>query len=270
MRGLLFLGLLLTASTVAVAAERVVALSPHLAELTCAAGGCEKLVGKVAYSDYPAELAQLPSVGDAFNLNLERLLSLRPDLIITWDGGGAQQSAVRLRQLGLRVEPVGVSRLEDIAGALRRIGGWLGTAEAADDAARQFLARLQNLRARHAGARRLRVFYQAQAEPLFTVSGDSPISEAIALCGGDNVFSELGSLAAPVSLEAVLAGQVDVVIYAKQDAAATLAFWVRHPQLPAVQAKKLYAVNADLLERATPRMIEGIAELCEVLEQARR
>lgn len=265
----LFALALLLAGGAAAAAERVVALSPHLAEIACAAGACDKLVGKVAFSDYPAQVAALPSVGDAFNLNLERLLSLRPTLILTWEGGGAQQSASRLRQLGLRVEPVSVRRLDEIALAMRKIGGWLGTQKTANAAAEALLQGLQQLRVRYANVRRLRVFYQVQIEPLFTISGASPISEALAVCGGDNVFSSLGPLAAPVSLEALFAADPDVVIYAEQDLNAAQDYWRKHSQLSAVKAGRWYAVNADRLARSTPRMLEGIRQLCGALDRAR-
>jgi len=160
-------------------------------------------------------------------------------------------------------------QVDDIATAIKTLGDWLGTADAAKPAARQVRDRLRDLRARYANASVLRVFYEIQVRPLYTINADSPISEAIALCGGVNLFADLGALATTVSLEAVFAANPDVVIYARQDEASTREFWREHRQLPAVAAGRLYPVNADLLARATPRMLDGIEELCGALQRAR-
>jgi iron complex transport system substrate-binding protein len=251
------------------AADRVVTLSPHLAELVCAAGACDKLAGVVAYSDYPPQVQALPQVGDAFNLNLERLTALKPDLVLAWEGGSSEQTVGRIRRLGLRVENLKVQELGDIADAIEHLGDLLDRRDAAKKSADAVRARLQDLQARHRHARKLKVFYEIQVEPLYTVNATSPISEAIALCGGTNVFSGIGMLAGTVSLEAVFAADPDVVVYARQDEKATREFWHAHPQLRAVAAGHLYGVDADLLARATPRMLDGIEQLCGALERAR-
>ena len=267
MRGVIFVALLAAAPSFA--AQRVVTLSPHLAELVCAAGGCDQLAGVVAYSDYPPQVMQLPQVGDAFNLNLERLLTLKPDLVLSWEGGGGMQDAARLRSLGLRVEKLRVSDLDDIANALRQIGRWLGTSAIADAQATEVQLRLQSLRSHYRDRAPVKVFYQVQTEPLYTVSAGSPISQAIKLCGGVNAFAGLRSLAAPVGLEAVLAARPDVVIYAEQDEPNGRLFWERHRELQAAAAGRVYAVDANRLARSTPRMLDGVEQLCEAMQRAR-
>ncbi|ROH86801.1 cobalamin-binding protein [Stagnimonas aquatica] len=252
------------------AGERVVALGPHLAELVCAAGGCEPLVGVIAYSDFPEAVRRLPVVGDASQVNLEVLLSLRPSLVLAWDGGTSPTTIARLRRLGLRVEPVRVESLEDVATALERIGAWTGHPQAASAAARDYRQRLQNLRQRYAAAAPLRVFYQIETAPAYTVNRASPISQAITLCGGLNLFAGLPTLAAPVSDEAVLAAQPEVVIHGERDGAEVRAYWARFPQAPVQVRQQIYAVNSDLLTRAGPRLIDGAEQLCAALDRARR
>jgi iron complex transport system substrate-binding protein len=252
------------------AAGRVVTLSPHLAELVCAAGACDRLVGVVAFSDYPPQVTTLPQVGDAFNVSLERVAALKPDVVLSWTGGSSEQTVARLRSLGLRVESLKVQRLDDIASAIERLGVLLGSAPASAATAREVRARLEGLRSRHRDTRPLKVFYEIQVQPLFTVNADSPISEAISLCGGTNVFASLGMLAGSVSVEAVFAANPDVVIYARHDEPATRAFWREHGQLRAVGSGNLYAIDADLLARATPRMLDGIEQLCAAMDRARK
>lgn len=250
--------------------QRVVTLSPHLAELVCAAGACDQLVGVVAYTNYPPQAARVAKVGDAFNVDLERVAALKPDLVLAWEGGGGSaQTLARLRELGFRVESLQVRKLDEIAQVLTQLGAMLGTPEIATAQAHAVQQRLAALRERYRGARSLKVFYEIQVQPLYTVNADSPITEAIQLCGGVNVFAGIGTLAGTVSVEALFAANPDVVVYAKQEEAATRSFWRSHRELPAVAGGRLYSVDADLLDRATPRMLDGIEQLCGVLERAR-
>jgi iron complex transport system substrate-binding protein len=260
----------LLAAAPAQAAERVIALSPHLAELACAAGGCERLVGVVAWSDYPERVKTLPQVGDAFAVNVEQVVSLRPDLVLAWDGGTPREVVERLRGLSLRVETLDIRRLDEVADGLRRVGAWLGTPGSAEMAAARYSAQLARLRARHRGLAPLRVFYQIEADPPYSVNRDSPISQAIELCGGHNVFADLPTLAAAVNREAVLARDPQVVIYTRQDdVAAIRAYWRRNPAVAATRVDALYAVDGNLLDRATPRLLAGVEQLCDALSDAR-
>jgi iron complex transport system substrate-binding protein len=269
---LVLAGLALAFAAFAAAAtpQRIITLSPHLAELVCAVGACDRLVGITAYTNYPPQVTRLPKIGDAFNVDLERVTVLKPDLVLAWEGGGGSaQTLARLRGLGFRVESLQVRKLDEIAGVLTRLGAMLGTSAQADAIAQATQRRLDALRERYRAARPLKVFYEIQVQPLFTVNADSPISEAIALCGGSNVFAGLPVIAGAVSVEALFAANPDVIVYARQEEATTRAFWRDHPELPAIARGRLYAVDADLLDRATPRMLDGIEELCAALDRAR-
>jgi iron complex transport system substrate-binding protein len=255
----------------AVAAPRVVTLAPHLAELVCAAGACEDLVGVSAWSDTPARVAGLPQIGDAQRVNLEAVLALKPDLVLAWDGGTPPETVARLRALGLRVESVRVRELDDVAAALEAIGAWLGTPARARAAAAAYRARLSGLRSRWAHAAPLRVVYQIETAPAYTVNRDSPISQAFAVCGGVNVFAGLPRLAAPVSAEAMLAAQPQAVFYgAQENAAAMREYWARLAATPAARAGNFFPVPADRLARATPRLLDAIEEVCADLDLARQ
>lgn len=215
-------------------------------------------------------MTKLPSIGDAFALNAEALLALKPDLVITWDGGTPAATLEQLQRLKLKTLSLRVNRLDDIEAALIMLGEQLGTREHARKAAADYHARIEALRSRYAHARRLRVFYQIEADPIFTINRDSPISQALALCGGDNVFADLPQLAGALGREAVLQRDPDVVIWGdKDDVAGIEGFWKRWPAAKATRAGNLYAVSSDKLARATPRMAEGAAELCALLDRAR-
>lgn len=257
--------------TPAVAADRVVTLSPHLAELACAAGGCKKLVGVVAWSDFPASVRKLPQVGDAWAVNAEQVIALRPDLVLAWDGGTPRATVDRLKGLGLRVEGVTVATLDEVAGALRRVGQLIGTARAGEIAAVAYEHRLDDLRAIHAGRPPIRVLYQIETQPIYSISRESPISQAIELCGGVNVFADLTSIAAPVNREAVIARDPQAVISTRQDDQAAIRdYWRKSPPVAASRTKSFYVLDGNLLDRATPRMLDGVQALCDSLDDARR
>lgn len=271
LRALAALGMTLGAAMTAAAAERVIALSPHLAELACAAGGCGKLVGAVAWSDFPESVKTLPQVGDAWAVNAEQVIALRPDLVLAWEGGTPRATLDRLAGLKLRVETVKVATLEEVGGALRRVGQLLGTARAGEIAAVAYERRLEDLRAIYAGRPPIRVLYQIETQPIYSVSRDSPISKAIELCGGVNVFADLTALAAPVNREAVVARDPQAVIYTKQDNVSAIRdYWRRSPPVAATRTKSLYALDGNLLDRATPRMLDGVQALCDSLDDARQ
>lgn len=269
LRALLCAGLLLLPGLVQ--AERVITLAPHLAELACAAGACGQIVGIGRHTDFPPELTDRPQVGDAFAVNLEQVLALKPDLLLAWDGGTPVTIIERLRRLGLRVETIRVQTLDDIGLALLRIGALLGTEDSACAAEAAFRARLDGLRTRYRDATPLRVLYQLQADPVFTVNAQSPISEAMALCGGVNIFADLPQLAGVVSREAVLQADPQVIFFGRQDdTAGILRGWKGFDGLSAVRSGNVLPVDSDLLSRATPRMLDGIEALCEALAAARQ
>lgn len=264
------LALLLSVSASVFAGERVVTLAPHLAELVCAAGGCDQLVGVVAYSDYPARVRELPRVGDAFAVNAEQLISLRPDRVLAWEGGTPREVSERLRALNLPVAEIEVRGLNDIADALRSLGGILGTQPFANRAAAEFERRLRALRKANAGARPLRVLYHIELEPMFSINRLSPIHEAIELCGGVNVFADVPQLSFVVGKEAVLASRPEAIVFASEDGEnAVRAWWRRWPRLAAVERGAIYAMDGNLLTRATPRMLDGVEQLCAALNDAR-
>nr|WP_232071447.1 cobalamin-binding protein [Paraburkholderia pallida] len=256
-------------------AQRVISLAPHVTELIYAAGGGAKLVGTVAYSDYPPQALSVPRVGDNRALDLERIAALKPDLIVVWRHGNAQQQIDRLREMHIPLFFSEPHRLDDVATSLTRLGVLLGTERTAQDAAGAYRGEIARLRARYAQRAPVSVFYEVWDQPLMTINGEHMISDVIALCGGRNVFAALRPLVPTLSTEAVLAARPDAIVTASQGATApdrplpALTHWRAWPQLPAVAHDNLYAIDGDLLTRPGPRIAQGAAQLCEDLDRAR-
>ncbi len=269
LRSVVLMMLGIACHTAAAAAERVVTLAPHLAELVCAAAGCQVLVAVTAYSDYPPELAKLPKVGDVAQLNLEALLSLQPSRVIAWQGGTPAAQMARLKTVNVPVTALSIVRLDDVAAALEQLGRLLHSEARASAAAADYRQRLAVLRARHIGAQPLRVLYQTETAPVYSINHLSPISEAIALCGGVNVFAALPTLAAPVTDEAVLLAHPQVVIHGLDEAAAVAAYWARFAKA-AGSKPRLVGIDSNLLARSGPRLVQGVEQLCAALDTARK
>lgn len=266
--------LLLVAGAAAAAppARRIVTLAPHLAELAWAAGAGDRLVGTVAWSDRPEPVRRLPRVGDAFRVDYEAIVALRPDLVLGWPSGNSVAALERLRGLGLRVEALEPGTLDDVGRQIAAIGRLAGTEPVAAVAAAGWAAGLGALRARYRAAPPLRVFYQVSAEPLVTVTGTHFIGQAVALCGGRNVFADLPGLAPVVGREAVVAARPEVIVISAlaDGAAGDGAAWRRFDTLPAVARGHLPVVDPALLSVPGPRLLDGIAALCAALDAARR
>jgi iron complex transport system substrate-binding protein len=260
--------LCIAAPAVAAPAQRIVTLAPHLAELVHAAGAGERLVGTVEWTDYPPAAAALPRIGDAFRLDLEALAVLAPYLVLAWKGGNPDHMIEQLEQRGYRVVALAPQRLDDIGDQLEEIGRLAGSSQTARAAAAEYRAGLEALRRAQSGKRELRVFYQVSWRPLYTVGGRQLVSEVIALCGGRNIFAELGELAPAVGIEAVIARDPEVILTAAVQRA-ELAEWQRWPGIAAVAHGHLYSVDGDVVVRASPRILEGTQQVCTAFDRAR-
>jgi len=253
-------------------ARRIVTLAPHLAESLYAAGGGERLVGTVDYSDYPPPAKKLPRVGGYSRIDLEAVVALRPDLIVAWESGNASAQLGKLKALGLPVFILQPNRMEDVAGQLEILGRLAGSEASARLAADRFRQRLAALQANNASKPRVRVFYQIWKTPLMTVGGPQIISDAIRLCGGENVFGQLSQMAPTVSIEAVLDADPETIIATGMGDARPewLHDWDKWTRLSAVKHHNLFHINPDIMQRHTPRILDGTEQLCSHLDQARR
>lgn len=252
-------------------ASRIVTLAPALTELAYAAGAGGKIVGVSAWSDYPEAAKRLPQVGDSSRLDAERILLLKPDLLLAWVSGNPAAEIARLEALGLPVYAVEPARLADVPRVLRAIGALAGTGADAERAAAEFEREIAALGARHGGGHPVSVFYEIWDEPLLTVNGEHIISDVIRLCGGRNVFADAPLLTPAVSWESLLAANPDVIFASvSADSEAAAGKLRKAPSLRAAARGRVYTVPADYIQRATPRILEGARRVCELLERARR
>jgi len=253
-------------------AQRIVSLSPHATELLFAAGAGSKVVGVSQYSDWPPEAKTRTLVGGYEALDLERILALKPDLVVGWASGNNAAQIEQLRRMKLPVYLSEPQQFADIAADIRKLGQLAGTADQAKARAASFAGRLDALRSRYAQRRPVRVFYQIWSDPLMTLNGEHLVSKVLALCGGENVFGALGSLAPTVTEEAVLKAAPEAILSPSEPgvAAGALDRWKKWSALPAVAARNLIPVDGNLLNRSGPRIVDGAEQVCVALDAARK
>ncbi|MQA37927.1 cobalamin-binding protein [Rugamonas aquatica] len=257
--------------TVAKPARRIISMAPHITELLFAAGGGERVVGVMNYSDYPEAAKRIPLVGSNATIDMEHVLALRPDLLVVWKSGNTAGQLEQLKSLGIPIFYSDPQKLDAVATSLTRLGQLMDTGPAAQKAAQDYRQRIAKLSATYAQRSTVRVFYQIWEKPLFTLSGEHIVSDALRVCGGQNVFAALKVAAPTVSTEAVLQENPEAIIGGeKHDAEAGINIWKPYKGMQAVQRGNLFMIDSETLVRATPRIADGIAVLCERLEAARQ
>ncbi len=257
--------------TLAQPAQRIVSLAPHATELIFAAGGGDRIVGTVGYSDYPAAALKIPRVGSHQQIDVERIIALKPDLLVVWLHGNSERQLEGVRKLGIPFFFSDPKKLTDIPTSIERLGILMGTEQKANKVAIAERAELARLGAQYRNRPIVRIFYQVWGKPLYTLNGGNIMNDVIRLCGGENVFAKLPIPAPTVSVESVLLENPEVMMTGDRQAEKSggLEMWKSYQNLLAVKNDNLFSVDADLVNRAGPRLIEGATMVCEKLELAR-
>jgi iron complex transport system substrate-binding protein len=256
--------------------KRIITLTPHLSELVDAAGGSERLVSVSAFSNLPASVKQLPITSDARSIDLEKMKSLRPDLIIYWRGGTSEsqiQSIKKTFNKDVQFISVQPKKLSDIANDIETIGKALGTEAIAKknaDALRSKIAAL-NSKQKNNSERKVKVFYQVWAQPLMTLNQDHIIGDIIQRCGGEQLFANEKVLVPTVSREAVIKANPEIIFTAVDSTKINTdwSMWSSFPQLAAAKNKAFIDLDGDIISRPSPRIMQGAEKICAEINKVR-
>lgn len=258
-------------TSLAAPAARIISLAPHITELLFAVGAGDRIVGTVSFSDYPPAAADIPRIGSYKQLDMESILALKPDLVVAWSSGNVQTQVERLARLGIPIYYNDPQDFEQLALALDRLGTLAGRASQGQEAAEDFRRDRRALEAQYGDRPRVTVFYQVWDRPLMTLNNQHLISRAIEICGGHNLFGELEALVPRLDREVVLAADPEAILGGGmgEDSPHWIEDWRRWPTLTATARDNLFFIPPSLLQRATPRILEGTRLICEALETAR-
>lgn len=241
--------------------KRIISLSPSTTEMAFAAGLGENLVGVSAYSDYPEQAKSIEKVASWNGVNLERIVALKPDLILAWRGGNPKRPLDQLEHLGIPIFYSDPQNIDDIADDLDKLAQLSTTPDKGRQAAAQLRQDVQSLKEKYQQDKPKPVFFQLGQHPIFTASAKTLQSEVITLCGGNNIFANSPAQWPQVSREQVLTRKPDYILISgdEKEQAAVKAFW--YPQLEA----KIISIDADNFYRGSPRILEAARSLCEQL-----
>ncbi len=246
------------------AAERVVSLAPSLTEIMLDLQAQQALVGILDGGPRPEALVDVPSVGQYGQFELETMLSLQPDLVLYWPSSISKRQLAQLRQLGLSVFSANARSMDELAEQFAEIGALVGAQQRGTELTAQLQQRLRQMRARYQRDVPLRVFYQVWDSPMYTLGGEQIISDALRVCGAENIFADLALPAPQVSIESVIARNPDVILLGSQRLAQ---MWQAWPVLRAVQLGQVLEVPDHGLERPSLQMFAALEQLCEHLAE---
>lgn len=249
------------------AAKRIVSLAPDLTETLFAIGAGGQIIGVISGSDYPKSAQHLPQIAAYNSIDLERIMSLHPDLIITWGKNFSRPLSI-LKNRGVQIYIAAPKRLEDIPRTMNNLACLTGTEKIAAQQVNQFNKSLARIRKKYRFKKPVTVFYQIGAYSLFTINQESWIDQVLSLCGGKNIFAQAKLLTGEVGLEAVLVANPQVIM---SDARTEnwRKPWQKWPQMTAVKQQFLFTIDPDLIERAGPRVLLGTEKICQLLQAAR-
>lgn len=250
---------------------RIVSIAPGATEMLFAAGAGERIVATVEYSDEPDAARKVPRIGDSNSIDVERLMTLRPDVVVVWDGGNNPAQIAKIEALRIPVYRHQLKSLADIPRSLRRLGKLAGTQSIANAKSRELEQKLTELQQRYASRKSINVMLQVWNHPIYTVGGSHIMSDGLRLCGAKNVFADLREQGPAVEIEAVVARNPDVIVAVAESVSGAewLDQWRRFAGLRAVRFNNLIDFPDRRLSRLGPSVFTATESLCEVLDQAR-
>lgn len=256
--------------------QRIVALSPHSVELLFSLGVGDRIVGAMSHSDFPEAAKEIEVIGNHHGLQIERILELKPDLVVAWKGGNKQKDIDRLKQLGVNVYESDSREISQIAEEVLALGKLTGTESQAQTLIKHFHADLLRIKQANQTKSEVRFFYQLWSIPLRTISSSSWMNEILTLCQGENIIQDDNIGYPQVSLERVILAQPDVIIIPSAKAINNIEKmkefgidWLKWPEIPAVKNRQIYTINSDHAHRFSLRIVNAIEQVCNTFDQVR-
>lgn len=247
--------------------DRVITLAPNLTEIVFAIGAGDHLVGNTSYCDYPAEARNVAKVGDTLHPSLERIIALRPQVVLVSTASQLEGFTQQLQNQNIAVFVTDPHDLEGVFRSIEQIGKMLGHDEQAQALVQKLRERTNAVEEAVKQTRPVRVFYQLSAEPLYTAGRDAFVTDLMRRAGAMSVTGDVPGAWPKYSTESALAAKPEAIVLptggSMGAANANPAEALRNS--PAVQAGRVYKINDDLLARPGPRAVDGLEEMARAL-----
>jgi iron complex transport system substrate-binding protein len=244
------------------APQRIVSLAPGITETLYALGLEGKIVGVTTFCDWPAAVAAKTKIGGFTNPSIEKIVSLRPDLILATADGNRKETVKQLEKLGLPVYVTNPTNTSGVLKSIGHIGSITGREKEASLLVEKLHKKLDGVAARTRGKKKPRVFFQLGMEPMITAGRGTLIHEVIERAGGVNVAGNDIANYPRYSAEGIISASPDIIVFAPmvndKTFEAVYKFWRAFGEVPAVKNHKIYPIDANLINRASPRIFDAV------------
>lgn len=248
--------------------SRIISLAPNITEVLFAVGAGERIVGVSEYSNYPPEAARLPEVGSYIKPNLEAIIALKPDLVIATADGEKRAEIDRLSSLGIPVYIINPRTIPGVIATVREIGRLAGREKEAEEKAREMELAVERVRSLVSGLPPVKALLVLNTNPLITVNGNTFQDQMIRAAGGVNIAAAEPIRYPTLTYEVVVVRAPGVIIMTTmspgEDYRSAMAGWLRFTTVPAVRSGRVFVVDSDLVDRPSPRMVQGLETLARL------
>jgi ABC-type Fe3+-hydroxamate transport system substrate-binding protein len=249
--------------------DRFISLAPNLTEIAYAVGAGDRLVGNTTFCDYPEEAKKVQKVGDTMQPSIERILALRPQLVLVSTASQLEAFTKQLDEHQIAVYVTDPHDLEGVFHSIESVGSLLNQERQAEDIVSQLRKRTSLVTEAVKSTKPIKVFCQVSAQPLYTIGRDSFVTDLIRLAGGVSVTSDVPEAWPKYSQEAAVASRPEAIILPTNGAMGSANSQVAEglKRSPAALSGKVYKINGDFLLRPGPRAVDGVEALAQVLHR---
>ncbi len=250
-------------------AKRIISLAPSITEILFALGLNEEIVGVTSFCDYPETASTKPRIGGFINPSIEKIVSLKPDLIIATRDGNRWETIHRLSDLGFSVYLINPKSFYGVMKAIHHIGVVVGREEESRKIIANMILKKEEIVTHTKSFARPKVFFQIGYTPIITVGKGTLADDLIRLAGGNSISRD-ESVSYPLySVETIISKGPEIIIMSsmesKRDYLNLVKKWQNWTSIPAVKKNAIYVVDSNLVDRSTPRIVEGLEALAKMI-----
>jgi iron complex transport system substrate-binding protein len=253
--------------------KRIVSLAPNITEILFSLGLDEEIVGISIHCNFPEKAKSKTQVGSYINIDFERIVSLKPDLVIATAVGNTRDMVERLGKLGFPTYVIFPKNFNDILRSIGHLGQVVNREQEADGIIQGMKKRSERIVELTKDLHRPKVFIQIGDAPIVTVGKGSFADDLIRLAGGENIASREKEVYPRFGMEEILKRSPEVILISsmnpKGDYQKIFLEWSRWKTIPAVKNNRIHLIDSDLIDRPSPRIIEGLEEIARILHPER-
>ena len=249
--------------------KRIISLAPSITEMIYFLGLGDRLVGVTRFSCFPEEAQKKPKVGTYTYINVEKVITLDPDIVIATADGNRREDVEKLEEAGLQVYVVNPRKVNQVLDTIERVGEVCGVVHTAKRLVSSLRERVTRVVQAVRDKERPLVLLVINMKPLMSVNQSTTHHDLITLAGGQNLAGDQFITYPRLNMEEVLRKRPEVIIISSMKKGESYERaskeWLQWPTLPAVQKGNVYLIDSDLIDRAAPRMVSGLEEMAKLI-----